>query len=441
MRGTLQRRPLGFSATSTSRSCPSRGVSWGSGLEPPPHLVGERARALDVLAAGGLVSASATALAEGMPHRRRARRRSASHRGDEPGIESLAEHLALAGYERVDQAQERGQFALRGGIIDVYPDDRPRAAAHRALRRRDREHPRLLAFHAAHAASGRRGDHLPGRRAPARPRRAAPLRRRGRGPARSRRSRRPRSRRAGPRLAAGRGARRSGRRSSSRPFRSSARSSSTRCRPASRSPSRRSDPRSQRAGSPRPRTSSARSFAAACAPPSPSRIRARRCAPEPPAPGRARLIEPGEELPDEAELLFAVSPARRGFVWRELGLALLPDTQVFRRRAASRRAPRRPRAPVVRRAADGRLRRPRGSRRRQAARLRDEGDRRRHARLPSARLPRRGPAVRPPRAGRQGLALHRRRRKRAGALEARRQGVAHCSRPAPARRSASSPAS
>src|SRR3954447_18272681 len=25
---------------------PSRGVHWGSGLEPPPHLVGERARAL-----------------------------------------------------------------------------------------------------------------------------------------------------------------------------------------------------------------------------------------------------------------------------------------------------------------------------------------------------------------------------------------------------------
>ena len=26
---------------------PGRGVRWGSGLEPPPHLVGERARALD----------------------------------------------------------------------------------------------------------------------------------------------------------------------------------------------------------------------------------------------------------------------------------------------------------------------------------------------------------------------------------------------------------
>src|SRR5438067_174128 len=46
---------------------PSRGVREGSGLEPPPHLVGERARALAVLAEGGLVCASAVAIAEGMP--------------------------------------------------------------------------------------------------------------------------------------------------------------------------------------------------------------------------------------------------------------------------------------------------------------------------------------------------------------------------------------
>src|SRR5256714_11310239 len=46
---------------------PSRGVRWESGLEPPPHLVGERARALDVLAEGGLVCISAVALAERMP--------------------------------------------------------------------------------------------------------------------------------------------------------------------------------------------------------------------------------------------------------------------------------------------------------------------------------------------------------------------------------------
>src|SRR3954469_21087817 len=46
---------------------PSRGMRSGSGLEPPPHLVGERARALDVRASGGLVCSSALALAERMP--------------------------------------------------------------------------------------------------------------------------------------------------------------------------------------------------------------------------------------------------------------------------------------------------------------------------------------------------------------------------------------
>jgi transcription-repair coupling factor (superfamily II helicase) len=100
---------------------PSRGVHWASGLEPPPHLVGERARALDVLERGGLVCASAAAVAEGMPpvSERPAALRVA--RGDEPGLESLAEHLASAGYERVERVEERGQFAVRGGLVDVFP--------------------------------------------------------------------------------------------------------------------------------------------------------------------------------------------------------------------------------------------------------------------------------------------------------------------------------
>src|SRR5262249_24545338 len=38
------------------------------------------------------------------------------------------------------------------------------------------------------------------------------------------------------------------------------------------------------------------------------------------------------KLPSEPTLMFAISPARRGFVWRELGLVLLPETQVFRKR-------------------------------------------------------------------------------------------------------------
>ncbi len=47
----------------------------------------------------------------------------------------------------------------------------------------------------------------------------------------------------------------------------------------------------------------------------------------------AGLLEPGDRLPDDASLDFAIAPARRGFVWRELGLVLLPDVQVFRKRA------------------------------------------------------------------------------------------------------------
>ena len=47
----------------------------------------------------------------------------------------------------------------------------------------------------------------------------------------------------------------------------------------------------------------------------------------------APLLEPGRTLKDEPEVRFAISPARRGFVWRELNLVLLPDTQLFRRRA------------------------------------------------------------------------------------------------------------
>ncbi|MGO8683295.1 MAG: transcription-repair coupling factor [Thermoleophilia bacterium] len=41
--------------------------------------------------------------------------------GDEVGFDAVVERLALLGYERVDQVRERGQFAVRGGIVDIYP--------------------------------------------------------------------------------------------------------------------------------------------------------------------------------------------------------------------------------------------------------------------------------------------------------------------------------
>ena len=100
---------------------PGRGVAHGSGLEPPPHLVGERFRALDVLARSGLVCASARALADRLPRADLRPERIHLKVGDEPGAESLAEALALAGYARAERVEERGQFAVRGGIVDVFP--------------------------------------------------------------------------------------------------------------------------------------------------------------------------------------------------------------------------------------------------------------------------------------------------------------------------------
>ena len=113
---------------------PSRGVHLGSGLEPPAHLVGERARALAVLADGGLVCVSARALAEGMPPVAERPGIVRLAPGDEPGIDGLVQAFTLAGYERVERAEERGQIAVRGGLVDVFPSTGTRAPSHRALR-------------------------------------------------------------------------------------------------------------------------------------------------------------------------------------------------------------------------------------------------------------------------------------------------------------------
>src|SRR3712207_2585530 len=43
-------------------------------------------------------------------------------------LDETAQQLVGAGYERVDQVEDRGQFAVRGGILDVYPATEERAA-------------------------------------------------------------------------------------------------------------------------------------------------------------------------------------------------------------------------------------------------------------------------------------------------------------------------
>ncbi len=100
---------------------PSRGVSFESGLRPAPHLVGERARALEILEQGGIVCASALGYGQGLPPlgARASSIRFAVQSG--LGLEALAEQLALTGYERQERVEERGQIAVRGGLLDVFP--------------------------------------------------------------------------------------------------------------------------------------------------------------------------------------------------------------------------------------------------------------------------------------------------------------------------------
>ena len=310
---------------------PSRGVSFESGLEPPPHLVGERFRALDVLAAGGLVCVSAAALAERLPPVEARPERIDLAEGNEPGIDRLAESLAVAGYERVERVEERGQFAVRGGIVDVYPTTGREpilwsCSGTRSRRSKRSRRTRSVRFT---PSSGRRSTRL--------------------WSASSTKSRRCRTTRTS---AAARPT--SSRRSPTSPSSSGGR---TAVREAwhdhtseelDLAPAAELDPLPQ--GQPfafeaqRP-VLAARGLAEAenelagllrsdnrvfvAFPHRGDALRTqallRRV--------EATVAEPGAELPGEAGLLFAISPARRGFVWRELRIALLPDTQVFRKRA------------------------------------------------------------------------------------------------------------
>ena len=317
---------------------PSRGVHWGSGLEPPPHLVGERARALDVLAAGGLVCASAAALAEHMPPPAARPEPLALTAGASSDLDLVTEHLALAGYERVDRVQERGQFAVRGGLVDVFPttgrdplrveffgdvieairafspftqralQDVGGAIVYPAAERRlDLQEPRLT--HDGEAAGIPRDLVRPLDRAPDlvwEPEQVREIW------AEEFQTELPLS-----------GAAELDSFPRGQPFAFEAQRPAVAARGLA-------EAETELAGLIRAGNRVVVAF--------PHRGEALRTANllrrvEP------RLLEPGEPLPDEPELLFAVSPARRGFVWRELGMVLLPDTQVFRKRAPGRAAP------------------------------------------------------------------------------------------------------
>src|SRR3712207_2790364 len=123
----LKPRPIRF--------YPSRGVTYESHLAPPPHLVGLRVAALDALmeppadADAPVVVVSAVALSEKVPDPALRPHGFAIAKGDLLDLDETAQKLAAMGYERVDQVEDRGQFAIRGEILDLYP-----ATADRAVR-------------------------------------------------------------------------------------------------------------------------------------------------------------------------------------------------------------------------------------------------------------------------------------------------------------------
>src|SRR5215213_626085 len=317
---------------------PSRGVRWGSGLEPPPHLVGERARALAVLAAGGLVCASAAALAEPLPPAAARPEPIELAVGSAPGLEPLAERLALAGYERVDRVQERGQFAVRGGLIDVFPttgreplrvelfgDELEAVRAFSPFTQR--------ALHAVedavvYPAAERRLDlqevrlDEDGERQPVPRDLVAPLDRPPDLVWEPEQVREVWAEEFQVELSL-KGAAELDAFPRGQSFAFEAQRPAIAARGLA-------EAENELAAFVRAGNRVVVAF--------PHRGEALRTATllrrvE------ARILEPGDPLPEEPGLLFAVSPARRGFVWRDLGLVLLPDTQVFRKRSRTRAAP------------------------------------------------------------------------------------------------------
>jgi transcription-repair coupling factor (superfamily II helicase) len=117
------------------RYYPSRGVAYESHLAPPPHLVGLRIAALDSLleadgggrSGGPVVVVSAVALSEKVPDPSLRPRGFMLRTGEELELDQVARRLVAAGYERVDQVEDRGQFAIRGGLLDLFSATEDRA--------------------------------------------------------------------------------------------------------------------------------------------------------------------------------------------------------------------------------------------------------------------------------------------------------------------------
>jgi transcription-repair coupling factor (superfamily II helicase) len=99
---------------------PSRGVPYGDVFDPAVTRVGRRQRALRSLSSARVVVAGPLAFMEQTPLYEPMDLAA----GTEIDLDATLERLVVLGYERVDRASRPGEFAVRGGIVDVFPSTR-----------------------------------------------------------------------------------------------------------------------------------------------------------------------------------------------------------------------------------------------------------------------------------------------------------------------------
>ncbi|MDQ4105550.1 MAG: transcription-repair coupling factor [Actinomycetota bacterium] len=98
----------------------SRGVLYGDVFDPPVSLVGRRQRALHSLSSAAVMVAGPLATLERTPLYEPLELAG----GVELDLDATLERLVELGYERTDRVSRPGEFAVRGGIVDVFSSTR-----------------------------------------------------------------------------------------------------------------------------------------------------------------------------------------------------------------------------------------------------------------------------------------------------------------------------
>ena len=99
---------------------PSRGALYGDVFAPSAVRVGERQRALHSLSGARIVVAGPLAVREKTPLYPPVNLEG----GARIELDECLSRLVVLGYERVDRVSRHGEFAVRGGIVDLFPSTR-----------------------------------------------------------------------------------------------------------------------------------------------------------------------------------------------------------------------------------------------------------------------------------------------------------------------------